>query len=169
MKTIEWNTSDKVQMAENITGTTSSTTYTFGNSSYQAEKGWECPRCGRINAPWVRQCDCSRNNWTITCNDNTKPEWWKEVTCNPDTFKIHPDTTIWKTPSSICQSHPDALAYTSDSTKGDPNTYVVGGSDFWDDDTHTWVNVPSISTNTVTDGKFHDDTGVPYTFTIKGE
>ena len=35
---------------------------------YQIEYGWECPRCGKINAPWKSQCDCTRNNWTITCN-----------------------------------------------------------------------------------------------------
>lgn len=55
---------------------------------YNAERGWECPRCGRINAPWVRQCDCSRNNWTVTWTSahpsqtGYSPDWWKEVTCN---------------------------------------------------------------------------------------
>jgi len=24
----------------------------------QATKGWECPRCQRVNGPQVRQCDC---------------------------------------------------------------------------------------------------------------
>lgn len=24
--------------------------------------GWECPRCGRINAPWKSSCDCNSNN-----------------------------------------------------------------------------------------------------------
>ena len=61
--------------------------------------------------------------------------------------------------------HPESITYTWG--KGDENHLVVGGSDFWDDDKHQWVNVPSISTNSVTDGKFHADNGVPYT--IKGE
>ena len=152
MKSNEWNISDKVQMAENTTGTSTSTTYTLTNPSYQAEKGWECPRCGRINAPWVRQCDCVRSNWTITtCGSYPKQDdWLTHVTCeDTDMFRIHPES----------------ITYTWD--KGDKDSLVVGGSDFWDDDKHQWVNVPSISINTVTDGKFHADNGVPYT--IKGE
>ena len=38
-------------------------------SSYmpvQPQQGWECPRCGKINAPWISQCNCPRNNWTIS-------------------------------------------------------------------------------------------------------
>lgn len=23
-----------------------------------ANKGWECPKCGTVNAPWKPQCDC---------------------------------------------------------------------------------------------------------------
>ena len=22
------------------------------------EKGWECPRCRRVNAPWMSSCNC---------------------------------------------------------------------------------------------------------------
>lgn len=56
------------------------------NWSITTEKGWECPRCGRINAPWVRQCDCTRgtydyNKWTITPTW-TDDKWWKTyITC----------------------------------------------------------------------------------------
>lgn len=21
--------------------------------------GWECPKCGKVNAPWIPSCDCS--------------------------------------------------------------------------------------------------------------
>ena len=99
------NTTDKVQVGDSTTGTSTSTTYTYTYPCpYQkpkAEQGWECPRCGRINAPWVRQCDCSRSNWTITTSDWIyKPEWWREVTCSPDTFKVHPETTIYTTGGS---------------------------------------------------------------------
>ena len=77
------NVSDKVQVGESTTGTSTSTNYTQTyHPCYQTEKGWECPRCRRINAPWVRQCDCSGNNWTVTSDWIYKPEWWKtHVTC----------------------------------------------------------------------------------------
>lgn len=99
--------------------TTSTTTSQWQVYNYQrVERGWECPRCNRINAPWVRQCDCSGNNWTITSDWTYRPEWWKEVTYNSDTFKVHPDSTI----------------------------YQVGGSDYKDG--NTYVNVSGTQSNT---------------------
>ena len=89
-KKINMNTTDKVQLGDSTAGTSTSTTASQWQTynHYKAEQGWECPRCGRINAPWVRQCDCSGSNWTITSDWTYKPDWWKEVTCNPDTFRF---------------------------------------------------------------------------------
>ena len=112
---------DKVQVGDTTTGTSTSTTTSQWQTynHYKAEQGWECPRCGRINAPWVRQCDCSRSNWTITSDWTYKPDWWKEVTCSPDTFKVRPDSTV----------------------------YQVGGSDYKVGD--TYVNVGGTQSNKV--------------------
>lgn len=112
---------DKVQVGDSTTSTSTSTNTTWHCPYTQprAEQGWECPRCGHINAPWVRQCDCSRGNWTITSDWTYKPDWWKEVTCNSDTFKVHPDSTI----------------------------YQVGGSDYKVGD--TYVNVGGTQSNKV--------------------
>lgn len=30
-----------------------------------AQEGWICPRCGKVNAPWVMQCFCNRNTQTL--------------------------------------------------------------------------------------------------------
>lgn len=132
------NTTDKVQVGDSTTGTSTSTT-TSQWQTYKAEKGWECPRCGRINAPWVRQCDCSRSNWSITYDDLVykNDKWWKDyVTCqgtssstqvDSDTFKIHPESTIYTT--NVNQ--------------------VVGGSDYKDSVTGNWVNIPKTYTNSV--------------------
>ena len=109
---------------DNTTSTTTSTSYTYTTPpKYQSEKGWECPRCGRINAPWVRQCDCSRDNWHITWTDNTSEDgWWKKyVTCDSDIYKIHPDD----------------LKY----TPAPGHVFTVGGSDCWDDSRKIWTNV----------------------------
>ena len=33
------------------------------------QEGWLCPRCQKINAPWVSQCSCENNLKTnITCS-----------------------------------------------------------------------------------------------------
>ena len=129
------NTTDKVQVGDSTTGTSTSTTASQWQTynPYKAEQGWECPRCGRINAPWVRQCDCSRNNWTITTSDLTyKPKLWTEVTCqgtktvlDSDTFKVHPESTIYTT--NVNQ--------------------IAGGSDYKAG--NTYVNVPVAQSNTV--------------------
>lgn len=107
---------------DNTTSTIASTSYTYTNPpKYQSEKGWECPRCGRINAPWVRQCDCNRNNWSITWADTTSgDEWWKKYV-DSDTFKIHPDDITY--------------TYTT------AHNSIVGGSDYWDNSGKIWSNV----------------------------
>ena len=160
-------TTDKVQVGDSTVGTSTSTTY-YTNPSYSAEKGWECPRCKRINAPWVRQCDCNGNNWTITSDWTYRPEWWKEVTCGPDTFKVHPETVTWKAPSSICHSDSATVA------KSNPNSTVyttahndiVGGSDSWNSATRNWENVPHTLTNMQKD---LDEIKSAFTNTLRGE
>ena len=113
-------TTNEVQFGDGTTTSTSSY-YTLKSPSYNAEKGWECPRCGRINAPWVRQCDCSARKYTITCDDNTmNDEWWKQyVTNTSDTFKIHPNEIVYTT----------------------AHNHIVGGSDYWDNTENIWSNI----------------------------
>lgn len=86
------------------------------------EEGWLCPRCGRVNAPWVRQCDCTGwTDWTITwTNDYTKDFDWTKY--NPDP-KIHSNSE-------------------ADNVLNNPNIYtIVGGSDYWNSIDNTWTNV----------------------------
>ena len=123
-------TTDKVQVG-NTTGTSTSTTTSQWQTCnpYKAEKGWECPRCGRINAPWVRQCDCSPSS-TISWDKitvNPCDNWWKDqITCDDNMFRIHPET----------------ITYTT-------KVNQVGGSDYKDPVTGDWVNVPKTYTNSV--------------------
>ena len=119
---------DKVKVGDATTSTSTSTTTSQWQTynPYKAEKGWECPRCGRINAPWVRQCDCSRSyeKWDITWNkdDYTKPWWYDyKVTCNGTPIQTQTESTV----------------------------YQVDGSNCKDSVTGTWVNVPKTYTNSV--------------------
>lgn len=102
--------------------TTAGTSTNYSYTKPKAEQGWECPRCGRINAPWVRQCDCS-NNWncptiTWTCpGKGSHDDWWKTyVTCGE-----------------------------ADNVLNNPNIYQVGGSDYKEG--NTYVNYCSTQTN----------------------
>lgn len=97
--------------------TTTSCSYPCPYLKSKAEQGWECPRCGRINAPWAKSCDCTRgtyyyDKWTITPTW-TDGKWWKtHVTC----------------------------------TQADANTYInkdkveTGGSDYYDTSAHVYTN-----------------------------
>lgn len=108
----------KVENSTTTAGTSTSTNYSCPYTKSKAEQGWECPRCGRINAPWVRSCDCSGwSNWQITWNDNTTKPWWYDykVTCETDNITSN------------------------------PNIYEVGGSDYKEG--NTYVNYCSTQTN----------------------
>jgi len=39
--------------------------YNIGGRSVvdSAPKGWQCPVCGKVHAPWVASCDCPRARW----------------------------------------------------------------------------------------------------------
>ena len=30
-----------------------------GNTIHQPQQGWECPKCGVVNAPWMPMCGCT--------------------------------------------------------------------------------------------------------------
>ena len=97
--------------------TTTSCSYPCPYQKSKAEQGWECPRCGRINAPWKSQCDCSGGYWTTTWTSDKvqvgdKPGWWRDyVTCMQ-----------------------------SDDVLKNPNIYTTGGSDYKEGNTYVNVN-----------------------------
>lgn len=85
------------------------------NFDFGHQTGWECPRCGRINAPWLPNCSCSNRTITVTWDKtntpiNPKPDapltydddWWKQYVTGTQTGDVSPNT--WKEPSSFCTS-----------------------------------------------------------------
>ena len=143
-------TTDKVQVGESTTGTSTSTTWK-SSSPPPTEYGWACPRCGKINAPWKSQCDCAGGYWYPTWGFNWdyREPWWKQIYCNSDTFKVHPESTTWKAPSTMCGSD-SSSTYKSDSvtTAWNANSAMdTGGSDYWNSCTRAWENGPKTDTN----------------------
>ena len=53
IKAPEWKTGDKVEINSPIT-------------VEPINYGWVCPRCGRVNAPWVSQCNCTGSPFVKT-------------------------------------------------------------------------------------------------------
>ena len=45
--------------------------------------GWVCPRCGKVNAPWVSQCSCEPSE-KITISD----ERFVQDSCDPFYIKM---------------------------------------------------------------------------------
>ena len=55
IKAPNWKTGDKIEINSSI-------------NAAPASYGWICPRCGRVNAPWVASCQCMNGKgWEITC------------------------------------------------------------------------------------------------------
>lgn len=82
-------TTGTIKVGNSVTGT--STTQSYNYTQPKIEYGWECPRCGHINAPWVRQCDCPRNHqsntitWTTTGTSISNDDWQKTyINCQTD-------------------------------------------------------------------------------------
>lgn len=62
-------------MTTNSSQTTSKIASTYDPNIWEwtapstSQQGWECPRCGKIWAPWVMQCNCSKETWTVSWNN----------------------------------------------------------------------------------------------------
>lgn len=46
------------------------------NYKLTANQGWQCPVCGKVNAPWVVECDCHRRASAITNGTSTGDVDW---------------------------------------------------------------------------------------------
>lgn len=56
------------------------------------KKGWICPRCGKVNAPFAMSCDCkplSRSNFS---NEGGCQNEWKHVASGSDGIGNRVDT-----------------------------------------------------------------------------
>lgn len=51
---------------------------------------WECPRCGRVNAPWKDFCDCRPKAATQTSADATCSH---SATCNHNFIAVFDNAT----------------------------------------------------------------------------
>ena len=42
----------------------------YYNNDLPPQQGWICPKCGRVNAPWMPTCGCVSSQTTGTAIDN---------------------------------------------------------------------------------------------------
>ena len=87
---------------ENKSCTTTSTFYPHKNQAIQ--QGWECPRCGNINAPWSSQCNCVRETWTITCGDSISGGLSLDD-CSTAIDNLTQTYNTYSCPNSVCKDH----------------------------------------------------------------
>ena len=166
MEKTKTTTTYKVQTGDSATGTSSSTTY---RSTPSTEYGWACPRCGRVNAPWKSTCDCIGGYYYPSWYQpwDYREPWWKQVTCDSDTFKVHPETTTWKAPSSVCGSDSTTCKVDGTTSAWSANSAMdTGGSDYWNSVTRNWENVPHTLTNMQKD---FDEIKSTFSNTLRGE
>jgi uncharacterized OB-fold protein len=50
----------------------------YAKTEYKSQ-GWQCPKCGRVWAPWVQQCTCTQPNLDSNLT-NTKIELRENTT-----------------------------------------------------------------------------------------
>ena len=74
------------------------------------QQGWECPRCGKINAPWVSQCDCPKTQYTVTTT-------WDPKTTTPINPPAKPS---WEYGGTYCKADGVTVAERSDVTYDNP-------------------------------------------------
>lgn len=51
-------------------------------------KGWQCPVCGKVHAPWVASCDCHERKAVDAPTDTTK---WPSTATGDTNWR--PDST----------------------------------------------------------------------------
>ena len=86
-----------------MTTTGVETTGTKSNSSATgSDRGWICPRCGTVWAPWIRSCNCG-GNWYPPYY---WPPWWNDYRITCDTTV--PNDKIEINASDIYQTFKDA-------------------------------------------------------------
>lgn len=67
------------------------------------KEGWICPKCGKVLAPWVPECDCYRSQTNSQYSDtqqlNTLREFHVNPVYEPAPYWTNPD---WKAPVPMC-------------------------------------------------------------------
>lgn len=110
-----------------------------------APRGWVCPKCGRVYSPSTSMCSyCGGGN-------TSQPATTETILNDKDWWESYLKQTITDTETSNNEWWKEYLNHNAI-----PDT--IGGSDYWNNSTKTWENVPYNLTNNYKDeGEENDD------------
>ena len=70
----------------------------YYNNELPPQQGWICPKCGRVNAPWMPTCGCVSSQTTASTTYDGVWEYvdgeWKKIKPQPDCDKKCVQTEI---------------------------------------------------------------------------
>ena len=84
----------------------------YCNNELPPQQGWVCPKCGRVNAPWMPTCGC------VSSQTSGTPYLVKTSSVSQDSHEIAEQT----------EPQTSGVVWTEDAIKDEPTSYSTSAS-----------------------------------------